>query len=73
MSHVQYEHGSILRFIEDQFGLGRLSAADARANSPAPDSFNFNQPPRPFKQFETGLPRNYFLHEPADARIPDAE
>jgi len=48
LSHVQYEHGSILKFTEDQFGLGRLSASDTRANSPGPDCFDFNQPPRKF-------------------------
>ena len=37
VSHVEYEHGSILKFIEDTFGLARLSATDTRANSPAAD------------------------------------
>ena len=36
VSHVQYEHGSILRFVEDQFGLPRLTASDSRATSPKP-------------------------------------
>ena len=35
VSHVHYEHGSILKFVEDKFGLGRLAASDTRANSPA--------------------------------------
>jgi phospholipase C len=48
VSHVHYEHGSILKFTEDQFGLNRLGASDTRANSPAPDCFNFNQAPRKF-------------------------
>ncbi len=48
VSHTQYEHGSILKFVEDQFGLGRLAASDTRANSPA-DAFDFNKPPRKFK------------------------
>ena len=52
VSHVQYEHGSILRFAEDQFGLGRLSASDARANSPEGDAIDFTQSPRPFKPFK---------------------
>ena len=41
VSHVHYEHGSILRFVEDVFGLGRLAASDKRANSPAKDAFDF--------------------------------
>ena len=51
VSHVQYEHGSMLRFAEDEFGLGQLSASDARANSPAADAFDFTQKPRPFSSF----------------------
>ena len=43
VAHVHYEHGSILKFVEDQFGLGRLAASDTRATSPEKDCFNFNQ------------------------------
>ena len=42
VSHVQYEHGSILRFVEDQFGLARLAASDTRATSPERDCFDFS-------------------------------
>jgi phospholipase C len=55
VSHVQYEHGSILKFIEDRFGLARLAGSDTRANSPAADCFDFNQSPRPFARFGTPL------------------
>jgi phospholipase C len=51
VSHVQYEHGSMLRFAEDEFGLPQMSASDTRANSPAADAFDFTQKPRPFKSF----------------------
>ncbi len=34
VSHVHYEHGSILKFVEDQFGLGRLSASDTTCHLP---------------------------------------
>lgn len=34
VSHVHYEHGSILRFIEDRFNLKSLAASDSRATSP---------------------------------------
>ena len=49
VSHVHYEHGSILKFVEDQFGLGRLAASDARAASIEKDCFNFKKPPRAFQ------------------------
>ncbi|MBV8196773.1 MAG: hypothetical protein JO263_01440 [Candidatus Eremiobacteraeota bacterium] len=73
VSHVHYEHGSILKFVEDQFGLGRLSASDARANSPAPDCFDFNQSPRPFEIIPSPHDARFFLHQAPDNRIPDAE
>jgi phospholipase C len=72
VSHVQYEHGSILRFIEDQFGLARLAASDTRATSPAADCFDFSQSPRPFTPFASPFTEDYFVHEPVDRRLPDA-
>ncbi len=71
VSHVHYEHGSILRFTEDIFGLPRLSASDKRANSLAEDCFNFNQSPRKFEAIPTELGKDYFLHQPLDLRPPD--
>ena len=73
VSHVHYEHGSILRFVEDVFGLGRLAASDTRATSPAKDCFNFKQAPRTFTPFTAPYDRSYFLHQPPDNRIPDWE
>ncbi|HET6275824.1 MAG TPA: alkaline phosphatase family protein [Candidatus Cybelea sp.] len=69
--HTHYEHGSILRFIEDQFGLGRLSASDKRANSTA-DAFNFKQAPRPFQAIPSVLDAKYFMYRQApDHHLPD--
>jgi phospholipase C len=73
VSHVHYEHGSILKFVEDIFGLARLAASDKRAKSPAKDCFDFNQPPRKFKKIASPLGIDYFLHEPLDTRPPDTE
>jgi phospholipase C len=75
VSHVQYEHGSILRFIEDRFGLQRLGASDARANSPAADCFDFTQPPRKFVPFEKPLPLRDALRieRTEGTQEPDAE
>ncbi|MGA8533243.1 MAG: alkaline phosphatase family protein [Candidatus Tumulicola sp.] len=71
VSHVQYEHGSILKFVEDQFGLSRLAASDARATSPAGDCFDFTQPPRAFVPIPAVLNAAYFERESADLRVPD--
>ena len=71
VSHVPYEHGSILRFIEDQFHLPRLAASDKRAKSPAKDAFNFSQQPRKFVQFNAPYDIPYFLHQAPDYHSPD--
>jgi phospholipase C len=73
VSHIHYEHGSILKFTEDQFGLGRLSASDKRANSPETDAFDFSQPPRKFVPFAAPYDKNFFLHQPTNHHIPDEE
>jgi len=73
VSHVHYEHGSMLKFIEDIFGLGQLSASDARATSPAQDAFDFNRRPRKFKVIPSAHGKEFFLHQPPDYRILDAQ
>jgi phospholipase C len=70
VSHTHYEHGSILRFVEDQFGLARLSASDTRAKSPA-DAFDFNQSPRQFVPIKSTYNAEYFMNQPLDTRPPD--
>jgi phospholipase C len=71
VSHVHYEHGSILKFVEDQFGLPRLAASDKRATSPEKDCFDFTQPPRPFQVIPSKYGKEYFLHQPLDFHPPD--
>ncbi len=73
VSHVHYENGSLLRFIEDRFGLASLSASDARANSPARDCFDFGQAPRKFVQIPAPMSRRDFELQPPDLRPPDSE
>jgi len=72
VSHTHYEHGSILRFVEDEFDLGRLAPSDKRANSPD-DAFDFNQSPRKFVEIRAPYDKNYFLHQPPDPRPPDTD
>jgi phospholipase C len=75
VSHVRYEHGSILKFIEDRFGLARLSASDSRANSPAADCFDFAKPAREFQPFGKLL-RSQDVHRmlrDEDDQEPDAQ
>lgn len=75
VSHIQYEHGSLLKFIEDIFGLPRLAASDTRANSPAGDCFDFTQKPRPFKPIGKPLTIQEALRMAGSEspEIPDAQ
>ncbi|MGB6644485.1 MAG: alkaline phosphatase family protein, partial [Candidatus Cybelea sp.] len=73
VSHVQYETASVLRFAEDVFGLARLSEADARATSPAADCFDFKAKPRAFVPIKAPKDPGFFMNQPNDPRIPDAE
>jgi phospholipase C len=73
VSHTHYEHGSLLKFVEQTFGLAALAASDKRATAPD-DAFDFNAPPRAFHTVPTAHGIYYFMHEqPPDHRIPDAE
>jgi len=72
VSHTQYEHGSILKFVESRFGLAPLSATDSRANSPV-DCFDFSAPPRAFSPIPTTMRAADFIHQPPDYRPPDNE
>lgn len=73
VSHVRYEHGTILKFVEDQWGLARLSASDARANPIGTDCFQFSKAPRPFTMIPSSRDRQFFLSQPLDTRPPDTE
>ena len=48
VSKTQYEFGSILKFIEQNFGTASLGSTDVRANSIG-DALDFTQKPTPFK------------------------
>jgi phospholipase C len=67
VTHTQYETASVLKFIEDDFGLAPLAAADARANDPATDVFDFTKKPRKFKPFTA-----QFAHTAGHASRVDA-
>ncbi len=62
VTHVQYETSSVLRFIEDDFGLAPLAKSDARANDPAldPNVFDFTAPPRRFQTIRGWRPYAYW-------------
>ena len=61
ISKTQYEFGSILKFIEQNFGTASLGTTDARANSIV-DIFDFKQKPGKFQPFIAPYDQAYFLH-----------
>ncbi|MGC9992071.1 MAG: alkaline phosphatase family protein [Candidatus Cybelea sp.] len=63
ISHTQYEFGSILKFMEQNWGLGTLGRTDVRANSLI-DCFDFTQPPRTFSAIPAKYSKAYFLKRP---------
>ncbi|MGC1382021.1 MAG: alkaline phosphatase family protein, partial [Candidatus Baltobacteraceae bacterium] len=77
VSHTQYEFGSILKFVEETFGLPALSSlehgsgySDARANSIG-DVFDFKQQARPFVPIAAPKDRAYFFSQAPSMRPPD--
>jgi phospholipase C len=79
VSHVQYEYGSILRFIEEVYGLpigsiGPTSEGytDGRAAS-LDDAFDFTQPPRKFTPIKSKYSIAHFLREPPSNEPVDTQ
>jgi phospholipase C len=72
ISHTQYEFGSILRFIEDTFSLGRLGTTDQRATSMA-DCFDFSQAPRTFQQIPSSFSKRFFERQRPSYAPVDSE
>lgn len=62
ISQTTYEFGSIVRFVEDSFNLGRLGTTDGTTNS-IDDMFDFYQYPRPFQSVGSKYSRSYFMHQ----------
>ena len=73
VSHVQYEQGSILKYIEDTFGLARMAASDKRANSPVPDAIDYRQQARAFIPIQSNVPKDQLMRAALDTRVPDRE
>jgi phospholipase C len=72
ISHRQHEFGSILKFVENAFGLGSLGTTDVRSDDLA-DCFNFSRRPRTFTPIPSSLRASYFLKQPISTKSPDDE
>lgn len=63
VSHTSYEFGSVIKFVEDVYGLSRLGTSDVRAAS-IDDVFDFTQPPRTFSPIPAKYSKSFFQHQP---------
>jgi phospholipase C len=63
IAKTQYEFGSILKYIEDNWGLARIGTSDKRATSII-DCFDYLKKPRKFVKISAKYPTAYFLNKP---------
>jgi phospholipase C len=61
ISTKQHEFGSILKYTEQNFGLGSLGTTDRRADNLS-DCFNYKMAPRQFVPIDTTKTASYFIH-----------
>ncbi len=69
----RYDFGSILRFVEQNFGLteGALNFADARAQNDLTSFFGSANAPRQFKSIKSPLNADFFINDKTPPRAPD--
>jgi phospholipase C len=72
VAHQQYEFASILRFIEDNWRLGRLGSTDLRAHTIG-SVFDFKQKPRRFVRVRVAHSKEFFMSLPPSTRPLDSE
>lgn len=70
VSHETHDFGSILRFIEENFGLPTLGYADSRADNLS-DCFDFDQVPLSFEKIRAPLGARHFLEDRRPPTDPD--
>jgi len=73
INNDRHDFGSILRFVESNFGIpeGALNFADARAKNDLSGFFNLAGTPRTFKTIPAPKGANFFLHDKRKATDPD--
>ncbi|MGB6521128.1 MAG: alkaline phosphatase family protein [Candidatus Cybelea sp.] len=73
VSHVEYDFGSIIKFVEENWDLPSLGTSDKNAASFLDDFFDFTQQPRAFVPIGSKYARTYFLHQRPSNRPVDNE
>jgi len=72
ISHQTHDFGSVLKFIEETWGLPNLGYADAAADDFS-DCFDFNQTPLTFQTINAPLGAEHFLNDTRPSTDPDDE
>ncbi len=70
ISHATHDFGSILKFVEETFGLSKLGYADAGADDLS-DCFNLSQAPIKFQTIAAPLSAQDFLNDSRPPVAPD--
>ena len=73
VSHRQYELGSIVRFVEDNWDLGRLGTSDEHSADFVNDFFDFTGKHRKFVPIGTEYSRSELLRRPPSNKPVDDE
>ncbi len=73
VDNERHDFGSILRFVEQNFGIaeGALGFADARSTTDLTNFFDLTKPPRVFSTIPTALDADYFIHDKTPPTDPD--
>ena len=66
----EHRLSSVLKFIEERWGLAAMGASDKRADDLL-DCFNFSQQPRPFTAIAAPYSSAYFLQQGPSYQAPD--
>jgi hypothetical protein len=70
VSHVTHHFGSILKYIEENFGVASLGYADADADDLS-DCFDYNQTPLVFHNISAPMDAKHFLEDKTPPTDPD--
>ncbi|HTU83308.1 MAG TPA: alkaline phosphatase family protein [Candidatus Acidoferrales bacterium] len=70
VSHTTYQFGSIIKLVEDVYGLGRLNTTDVTANN-MDDCFDFSQKARAFVPIPAKYSKKFFERQPPSNIPPD--
>lgn len=69
ISHVTHYMGSLLHYIESNFGLGSLGTSDSHSDDLS-DMFDYQQEPLQYVPIGSPLGRRFFLHQKNADKVP---